>query len=148
MASAVWRSPGIRLRWIDAGTAVRIMTSSRQPTLFHAWLLIGRVNSRINISVRDSAFLCPEESRQEATQTETDRKFTRQRSLWMTRNSPTARIQELVAALKEAREGISSYQDDQGRHHDGYGSYDSRKQDKEGFMNIPDGVEDEGLPFN
>lgn len=50
--------------------------------------------------------------------------------------------------IKEAQNRNGSYQDDQGRHHDGYGSYDSRKQDKEGFMNIPDGVEDEGLPFN
>ena len=44
--------------------------------------------------------------------------------------------------------GTGSYTDEQGRYHDGYGSYDSTKQDSEGFMNIPDGVEDEGLPFN
>lgn len=42
--------------------------------------------------------------------------------------------------------GGSGYRDDQGKYHDGYGQYDSTKQ--EGFMNIPDGVEDEGLPFN
>lgn len=40
----------------------------------------------------------------------------------------------------------SGYRDENGRYHDDYGQYDSTKQ--EGFMNIPDGVEDEGLPFN
>ena len=39
------------------------------------------------------------------------------------------------------------YRDQDGKYHDGYGSYDSQK-DRDGFMNIPDGVEDEGLPFN
>ena len=38
-----------------------------------------------------------------------------------------------------------SYRDENGGYHDGYGSYD---QSKEGFMNIPEGVEDEGLPFS
>ena len=28
------------------------------------------------------------------------------------------------------------------------GSYETQGQENEGFMNIPDGVEDEGLPFN
>ena len=41
----------------------------------------------------------------------------------------------------------SGYRDRDGKYHDGYGSYDSQK-DRDGFMNIPDGVEDEGLPFN
>jgi single-strand DNA-binding protein len=47
----------------------------------------------------------------------------------------------------EDRRGGSGYRDDQGKYHDGYGSYDSTKE-QEGFMNIPDGAEDEGLPFN
>ena len=38
-----------------------------------------------------------------------------------------------------------SYRDENGGYHDGYGSYD---KSKDGFMNIPDGVEDEGLPFS
>ena len=37
--------------------------------------------------------------------------------------------------------------DENGRYHDGYGQYDSTKE-QEGFMSVPDGVEDEGLPFN
>lgn len=41
----------------------------------------------------------------------------------------------------------SGYRDNQGNYHDGYGSYDSRKEG-DGFMDIPDGVENEGLPFN
>ena len=41
----------------------------------------------------------------------------------------------------------SGYRDDQGKYHDDYGQYDSTKE-QEGFMNIPDGAEDEGLPFN
>ena len=43
--------------------------------------------------------------------------------------------------------GGSGYRDDQGKYHDGYGQYDAAK-DREGFMDVPDGVEDEGLPFN
>ena len=43
--------------------------------------------------------------------------------------------------------GGSGYRDDQGKYHDGYGQYDSTKE-QEGFMNIPAGAEDEGLPFN
>lgn len=41
----------------------------------------------------------------------------------------------------------SGYRDDQGKYHDDYGQYDSTKE-QEGFMSVPDGVEDEGLPFN
>lgn len=48
----------------------------------------------------------------------------------------------------ESGRGGSGYRDDQGKYHDGYGSYDSQKQADEGFMNVPDGVEDEGLPFS
>ena len=42
--------------------------------------------------------------------------------------------------------GGSGYRDENGKYHDDYGQYDSTKQ--EGFMNVPDGAEDEGLPFN
>ena len=42
--------------------------------------------------------------------------------------------------------GGSGYRDDQGKYHDDYGQYDSAKQER--FMDVPDGVEDEGLPFN
>lgn len=45
------------------------------------------------------------------------------------------------------RYGNSGYRDENGGYHDGYGQYDSTKE-QEGFMRIPDGVEDEGLPFN
>lgn len=43
--------------------------------------------------------------------------------------------------------GNSGYRDENGKYHDGYGQYDSTKE-QEGFMSVPDGVEDEGLPFN
>ena len=42
--------------------------------------------------------------------------------------------------------GGSGYRDENGKYHDDYGQYDSTKQ--EGFMSVPDGAEDEGLPFN
>lgn len=57
-------------------------------------------------------------------------------------DTQSARQRDIDAAQK------GSYRDDQGKYHDGYGSYDSQKQADEGFMNIPDGVEDEGLPFS
>lgn len=47
---------------------------------------------------------------------------------------------------RQNREQGSGYRDEQGNYHDGYGSYDSRK-DGEGFMDIPEGAE-EGLPFS
>ena len=46
----------------------------------------------------------------------------------------------------ESGRGGSGYRDENGKYHDDYGQYDSTK--KEGFMSIPEGVEDEGLPFN
>ena len=50
---------------------------------------------------------------------------------------------------RHGRDGSGSgYRDQDGRYHDGYGSYDSQKENGDGFMNIPDGVENEGLPFN
>lgn len=42
--------------------------------------------------------------------------------------------------------GGSGYRDERGAYHDGYGLRDMEKD--QGFMSIPEGADDEGLPFN
>lgn len=42
--------------------------------------------------------------------------------------------------------GGSGYKDERGAYHDGYGQRDMEKD--QGFMSIPEGVDDVGLPFN
>lgn len=42
--------------------------------------------------------------------------------------------------------GGSGYRDERGAYHDGYGQRDMEKD--QGFMSIPEGADDEGLPFN
>ena len=59
--------------------------------------------------------------------------------------------QEFADSKKDAGADPGQRKQSRGRrdggYHDGYGQYDSTKE-QEGFMRIPDGVEDEGLPFN
>lgn len=51
-----------------------------------------------------------------------------------------------AAAPAAGSTGESGYRDDQGKYHDGYGSYDSEKEEE--FMKVPEGAaEEEGLPF-
>lgn len=46
----------------------------------------------------------------------------------------------------QERRGGSGYRDERGAYHDDYGQRDMEKD--QGFMSIPEGADDEGLPFN
>lgn len=46
---------------------------------------------------------------------------------------------------RQRNQGGSGYRDERGDYHDGYGQ---RDMEQEGFMDIPQGADDAGLPFN